>query len=117
MCQEAGCFYNFRKVTAGGFKNLAEVLYSLFCLGFNAAGEMATGWKKIDGIWYYFRNSGAMATGWFEDKEAEAAINWSKTLWYWFDDNGLMATGWKEIDGQWEFFADSGEWLYTWQGN
>ena len=27
---------------------------------------MATGWKQIDEIWYYFNSSGAMVTGWKE---------------------------------------------------
>ena len=60
-----------------------------------------------------------MATGWFEDKDAEDALpaNQKRAIWYWFDKDGTMATGWKEIDGQWEMFADSGEWLYTWQAN
>ena len=60
-----------------------------------------------------------MATGWFEDKEAENNLpaDQKRTIWYWFDNNGQMATGWKEISGQWELFDDSGEWLYTWQAN
>ena len=76
---------------------------------------MTTGWTEIGGQWYYFRSSGAMVTGWFEDTDAENALpeGQRKALWYWFDDNGAMATGWKEIDGQWEMFADSGVWLYT----
>ena len=53
-----------------------------------------------------------MATGWYEDKDI-----YGNSTWYWFDDSGEMATGWKEIKGQWEMFADSGAWLYTWDGN
>ena len=60
-----------------------------------------------------------MATGWFEDKEAENKLpaNQRKALWYWFDNNGQMATGWKEINSQWEMFDNSGIWLYTWDGD
>ena len=80
---------------------------------------MATGWAQDGGSWYFFNASGVMKTGWFEDKEAEAALpeGGKRALWYWFDENGIMAKGWKEIAGRWEMFADNGEWLYTWDGN
>jgi len=28
-------------------------------------GAMHTGWRQINGIWYYFNANGSMATGWF----------------------------------------------------
>ena len=73
---------------------------------------MQTGWQKIGGNWYFFMDSGAMVTGWYEDKDEN-----NHSTWYWFDEKGVMATGWKEIKGQWEMFSDNGAWLYTWDGN
>ena len=36
---------------------------------FDQSGEMATGWKKIAEKWYYFDVEGAMKTGWVKYKE------------------------------------------------
>ncbi len=52
-----------------------------------------------------------MRTGWFEETKN------GRCRWYWFDDSGAMATGWAEIKGQWEYFDGSGVWQYTWDGN
>ena len=29
-------------------------------------GKMSTGWKQIDGSWYYFNSNGHMMTGWIQ---------------------------------------------------
>ena len=42
---------------------------------------MATGWKGVDGYWYYLKPSGQMVTG---------------TQW---------------VDGRWQNFASSGRWI------
>lgn len=60
-----------------------------------------TGWKQIDGFWYYFDANGLMQTGW-------QRISGS---WYWFYGDGAMATGLVSIDGAYSSFASSGEWL------
>ena len=53
---------------------------------------MMTGWQQVSGKWYYLKDSGAMSTGWFRDKQAEAKLprNQKKELWYWFDNSGAM---------------------------
>ena len=68
---------------------------------------MATGWKQLNGKWFYLASHGQMVTGWYKDKGG---------ILYWFDENGIMATGWKQINGQWEMFDSAGKWLYTWDG-
>ena len=42
---------------------------------FDNSGEMATGWKKIADKWYYFNEEGAMKTGWVKYKDT----------WYYLD--------------------------------
>ena len=42
---------------------------------FDQSGEMATGWKKIAEKWYYFDVEGAMKTGWVKYKDT----------WYYLD--------------------------------
>ena len=74
-------------------------------------GTFATGWKQIDGIWYYFNpDSGIMLTGWYYDKglahwyyldPSTGAMTKNKPLkvdgfWYFFDGYGQMRTGWYE---------------------
>ena len=49
---------------------------------------MQTGWRQIDGEWYYLKGSGAMATGWLEWKDE----------WYYLYPSGRMAVS-TTIDG------------------
>ena len=84
-------------------------------------GILVTGWRQIQGNWYYFESNGAMVTGW---------VNLSGK-WYYFNANGVMQTGWLQlgsnryylkadgsaacentyIDGQWHRFNSEGLWL------
>ena len=58
-----------------------------------------TGWKKDNGTWYYYDDSGAMAKGWKKIDE----------MWYYFNQSGEMVTGWQLIDGNWYYFYPSGK--------
>ena len=42
---------------------------------FDQSGEMATGWKKIADKWYYFDVEGAMKTGWVKYKDTWYYLN------------------------------------------
>lgn len=88
---------------------------------FNDDGTMYTGWKKIDGSWYYFKPGDGSA----------AEYEWCKIdgQWYYFNGDGKlvtgwhldistgtyylteygMVTGWKYIDGYWYYFDASGK--------
>ena len=50
-------------------------------------------WAEVDGKWYYFTQSGAMATGW-------VLVN---NVWYYLEESGAMATGWKVVKGNWYY--------------
>ena len=50
--------------------------------------EYATGWKDINGEWYYFDNNGYMETGWIQDGGK----------WYYLNSGGAMAKN-ATIDG------------------
>ena len=53
---------------------------------FNERGYMVTGWKKVDGKWYFFdEKSGAMKKGW---------IFWGGSWFYLDHESGVMQTGW-----------------------
>lgn len=54
---------------------------------------MATGWKCLNGTWYYLESNGSMHVGWLKDSGK----------WYWLDGSGAMATGVRTIDGVRDF--------------
>ena len=69
---------------------------------FRPSGAMATGWVLDGGTWYYATGSGALASGW---------LNLNGT-WYWLDPSThAMATGIQQIDGAQYSFASNGVWL------
>lgn len=60
--------------------------------------------EKIDGVWYYFDESGYMLSE-----------KWKKRpdgTWYYFDKSGEMATDWNKINGKWYYFNRDGA-MYT----
>ena len=73
---------------------------------FDDLGYMVTGWKEIDSSWYYFTEKGPVATG-------SMTIDGMK---YDFDDNGVLQdkpegaalTGWQEKDGAWYYYKEDG---------
>ena len=67
---------------------------------FYSNGNMATGWVKDGGKWYYLSSSGAMVTEWFKDTDGK---------WYHLSSSGAMDTGWlKDTDGKWYHLSPSG---------
>lgn len=87
---------------------------------YHPSGELATGWVKVKGIYYYFNEyggmfsntaitlngktyrfteSGRMLTGWYNGP-------YEKRYYY---ESGVEATGWTKVEGSWYYFND-------WQG-
>ncbi len=63
-------------------------------------GKYASGWRKIDNVWYYFETSGLMKTGHFTDSDGKE--------YYLNPSNGKMWTGWLLKDGNWYYYWGSG---------
>ena len=68
----------------------------------------ADGPWKIDGTEYYFTSSGALAgAGWQKltrsgyDNQGKA---FSKTDWFYTNEQGIVQTGWMKIGGKWYYF-------------
>lgn len=62
-------------------------------------------WEAINGVWYYFDQSGWMVTGWLKKPEG----------WYYLNPStGAMATGWASINGKWYFFNNAGRMVTGW---
>ena len=64
-------------------------------------GKMVTGWKLVDGEWYYLGSDGVMVTGWIE----------LGGIWYYLSDSGAMVKGWQTISSKTYYFNDSGHML------
>ena len=105
----------------------------------NSNGEAATGWKKIDGTWYYFGKWGRMYQDtmywdWTEDgtklngvyafdkSGAMIVSQWHKetwtdeegnnyTDWLYMGADGAAKTGWFQVGGKWYYSGESG-WLW-----
>lgn len=63
-------------------------------------GYMVTEKRRVNGITYYFREDGTMATGWLYDS--------AKDRWYYADRSGCFHTGWLKAGGSWYYFNSSG---------
>ena len=58
-----------------------------------------TGWRLINGSWYYFDDDGTMHIGWLEDNDK----------WYKLSDSGNMITGWIKDNEKYYYANPSGE--------
>lgn len=71
--------------------------------GTTAAASARSGWVKLDNEnWYHFSN-GKMDTGWWQDQ--------ADGVWYYLKQDGVMATGWLRIAGVTQHFDASGKWI------
>ena len=80
-----------------------------------ADGSLATGWIKDGDTWYYLKDDGSMSTGWVKDGN----------VWYFLNSNGSMSTGWVKDGDTWyyldpsgamkenQWFEVSGKWYYV----
>lgn len=69
-------------------------------------GYMATGWRYLNGHWYYFNpeegsTQGAMVTGWIRDSHNNST--------FYTNQIGIMVTGWHKIDAHWYYFNPGSE--------
>ena len=71
-----------------------------------SSGKSAMGWLKLGGVWYYFipEYDGLMATG--------GPWSIGGKLYY-FKNSGALYTGWMQIDGKWMYFTSSGAYVNT----
>lgn len=67
---------------------------------FNERGYMVTGWKKVDGKWYFFdEKNGDMKKGW---------IFWHGSWFYLDPETGVMHTGWIDYKAKRCYLEPSG---------
>jgi uncharacterized repeat protein (TIGR02543 family) len=66
--------------------------------GYTEGYNYATGWRLINGTWYFFDSYGLMRTGWI----------YSDGEWYYADLSGAMQTGVIQIEGKIHLFSSDG---------
>ena len=74
--------------------------------------EMTIGWRKIDGVYYFFNGQGQMQAGkWLHLKDSREKIDGN---WYYLNNNGDMReTGWFKQDGNWYYITSTGARSYN----
>ncbi|EMG32723.1 MBL fold metallo-hydrolase [Streptococcus oralis] len=74
--------------------------------------EMTIGWRKIDGVYYFFNGQGQMQAGkWLHLKDSREKIDGN---WYCLNNNGDMReTGWFNQDGNWYYITSTGARSYN----
>lgn len=72
--------------------------------GLQEKGFMQTGWLNYNGSWYYFYDHGPMATGFIDSGRDVYYLDESNT-----SNIGIMKTGWQKIDGDWYYFNTSSD--------
>lgn len=90
---------------------------------YNENGKPVTGWKLIDGKWYYFESTGVMQTGWrtisgkiyyLHTKGNMAVSEWiqdkASKNWYYIKSNGEIAKSeWRQDSvGKWYYVRSNG---------
>lgn len=111
---------NCFKVTGSGWKAIDGKWYFL-----DKGNSLHTGWLKDSGKWYYMNGNGVMLTGWqkingkwyYLYKGGSMAVGWLYVdgKWYYLNSSGAMLTGWQQIKGKWYFLKSSGAMATGWQ--
>ncbi|EHI98353.1 cell wall binding repeat-containing protein [Clostridium sp. DL-VIII] len=80
--------------------------------------SLVSGWKSIDGQWYFFDSNENMKTGWLNNEgtwyylstSGEMKIGWINDggTWYYTNSSGAMQTGWLLYNGSWYYLNPSG---------
>ena len=64
-----------------------------------ASNKAVTGWKQIEGKWYFFNAEGVSQKWWVQDNGT----------WYYLEGSGAMkASQWFEVDGKWYYVDATG---------
>ena len=63
-----------------------------------ANNKEVTGWKQIEGKWYFFNAEGVSQKWWVQDNGT----------WYYLNGSGEMQTGWLQDNGTWYYLEGSG---------
>ena len=92
--EEAGWKYYANNKAVTGWKQLDGKWYF-----FNAEGVSQKWWVKDNGTWYYLNGSGEMQTGWLQDNGT----------WYYLEASGaLKVSQWFKVNGKWYYVDATG---------
>ena len=92
--EEAGWKYYANNKAVTGWKQIEGKWYF-----FNAEGVSQKWWVQDNGTWYYLNGSGELQTGWLQDNGT----------WYYLEGSGaLKVSQWFEVNGKWYYVDATG---------
>ena len=92
--KEAGWKYYANNKAVTGWKQIEGKWYF-----FNAEGVSQKWWVQDNGTWYYLNGSGELQTGWLQDNGT----------WYYLEGSGaLKVSQWFEVNGKWYYVDATG---------
>ena len=92
--EEAGWKYYANNKAVTGWKQIEGKWYF-----FNAEGVSQKWWLQDNGTWYYLNGSGELQTGWLQDNGT----------WYYLEGSGaLKVSQWFEVNGKWYYVDATG---------
>ena len=94
VLEEAGWKYYANNKAVTGWKQIEGKWYF-----FNAEGVSQKWWVQDNGTWYYLNGAGEMQTGWLQDNGT----------WYYLEASGaLKVSQWFEVNGKWYYVDATG---------
>ena len=107
-----GSYYFFDSngnLKVGFFTTGGKKYFASRTTGAKGKGKILTGWRKIDGYYYYLNpaskpHKGAVMTGWQK----------IGGKWYYLNGKGIMQTGWRKLSGKWYYLSASGAMQTGW---
>lgn len=103
-----------------GWDKLPDGTWNFYDLTGN---KVISKWINVEGIWYYLKVDGIMATGWLNDRGTWYYLNQSGAMktswlndggtWYYLSSSGAMKTGWLNDGGTWYYLYYSGAMAYN----
>lgn len=91
---------------------------------YDSDGNIQTGWQQVSGKWYYLGSDGTMRKGWqkisekwfYLDSSGARVTGWLciGKTWYYLNADGVMQTGWQNVSDKWYYLNNSGAMQIGW---
>ena len=94
---------NLATLQPDGWARINDLNYQDKAWGYSSNSSLSTGWKELNGHWYYFDSTGIMKEGLIE-VDGEVFYLTILTESNENQPHGSMITGWKQVGSDWYYF-------------